>query len=141
MDILMFWTKMSFKILRVNHFHITIYLSYKCRWASQVAKMVKNLPAVQETWVWSLGKEDSLEKVMATYPSILARRIPWTEDPGGLQSMGFSKSWTSYTNADTLENWVTFYEKIRGYPMPPFGITRYRILGGNLQQIFQGYCF
>ena len=43
---------------------------------------------MQETWVRSLGREDSLEKEMATYPSILAWRIPWTEEPGGLQSMG-----------------------------------------------------
>ena len=50
--------------------------------------MVKNLPAVQKTWVWSLGWEDSLEKGMATHSSILAWRIPWTEEPGGLQSMG-----------------------------------------------------
>ena len=42
---------------------------------------------MQETWVWSLGQEDSLEKEMATHSSILARRIPWTEEPGGLQSM------------------------------------------------------
>ena len=49
--------------------------------------MVKNLPAKQETWVRSLGWEDRLEKGMAAYPSILAWRIPWTEEPGGLQSM------------------------------------------------------
>ena len=46
------------------------------------------LPAMQETWVWSLGQEDPLEKGMATYSSILAWRIPWTEEPGGLQSVG-----------------------------------------------------
>ena len=50
--------------------------------------MVKNLPAVQETWVRSLGWEDHLEKEMATDSSILAWRIPWTEKPGGLQSVG-----------------------------------------------------
>ena len=48
--------------------------------------MVKNLPAVQETWVQSLGQEDPLEKEMATYSSILAWRIPWTEELGGLQT-------------------------------------------------------
>ena len=52
------------------------------------AQMVKNLPVMQETWVQSLGWEDSLEKGMATHSSILAWRIPWTEEPGGLQSMG-----------------------------------------------------
>ena len=53
-----------------------------------VAWTVKNLPAVQETWVRSLGQEDPLEKGMATHSSILAWRIPWTEENGGLQSMG-----------------------------------------------------
>ena len=50
--------------------------------------MVKNLPAVQEIWVQSLGQEDPLEKGMATHSSILAWRVPWTEEPSGLQSMG-----------------------------------------------------
>ena len=53
-----------------------------------MAQTVKNLPAMQETQVQSLGQEDSLEKEMATHSSILAWRIPWTEEPGGLQSMG-----------------------------------------------------
>ena len=52
--------------------------------ASLVAQMVKNLPAMQETWYQSLGWEDSLEKEMATHSSILAWRIPRTEEPGGL---------------------------------------------------------
>ena len=50
--------------------------------------MVKKLPAIQETWIQSLGWEDSLKKGIATHSSILARRIPWTEKAGGLQSMG-----------------------------------------------------
>ena len=53
-----------------------------------VPEMVKSLPAVQETWVQSLGWEDPLEKGMATHSSILAWRIQWTEKPGRLQSMG-----------------------------------------------------
>ena len=53
-----------------------------------VAQMVKNLPAMQETWVRSLGLEDPLEKGLATHSSILAWRIPWTEKPGGLLSIG-----------------------------------------------------
>ena len=57
-------------------------------WASLVAQPVKNPPAMQETWVRSLGYEDPLEKGKATHSSILAWRIPWTEKPGGLQSMG-----------------------------------------------------
>ena len=52
-----------------------------------MAQMVKNLPAMQETQVRSLRQEDPLEKEMATHSSILAWRIPWTEEPGGLQSM------------------------------------------------------
>ena len=55
---------------------------------SQVAQWVKNLPAMQETWVRFLGWEDPLEKEMATHTSTLAWRIPWTEEPAGLQSMG-----------------------------------------------------
>ena len=57
-------------------------------WASLVAQMVKNLPAMQETQVQSLGQEDPLEKEMATHSCILAWRIPWTEELGWLQSMG-----------------------------------------------------
>ena len=53
--------------------------------------MVKNLPTMQETWVQSLGREDPLEKGMATHSSILAWRIPWTEEPGGLQSMALQR--------------------------------------------------
>ena len=60
--------------------------------ASLVAHMVKNLPAIQETWVQSLGWEDPVEKEMATHFSILAWRIPWTEEAGELQSMGLQES-------------------------------------------------
>ena len=56
-------------------------------WDFPIAQMVKNLPAMQETWLRSLGQEDPLEKEMATHSSILAWRIPWTEEPGRLQSM------------------------------------------------------
>ena len=55
---------------------------------SLVAQVVKNLPAMRETWVQSLGWEDSLEEEMAAHSSIVAWRIPWTEEPGGLQSTG-----------------------------------------------------
>ena len=57
-------------------------------WASLVAQSIKNPPAMWETWVLSLGWEDPLEEGMETRTSILAWRIPWTEEPGGLQSMG-----------------------------------------------------
>ena len=56
-------------------------------WASLVTQMVKNLPAMQKTWVRSMTLEDPLEEGVATHSSILAWRIPWTEEPGGLQSM------------------------------------------------------
>ena len=57
-----------------------------------MAQTVKNPPAMQEMWVRSLGWEDPLEKEMATLSSTLAWRIPWTEEPGGLQSMGSQES-------------------------------------------------
>ena len=60
-------------------------------WASLVAQMVKNLPAIQETWVQSLGGEDLLEKGTVAHSSILAWRTAWTEEPGGLQSIGSQK--------------------------------------------------
>ena len=60
--------------------------------------IVKNLPAMQETWVQFLGQEDPLEKEMATHSSILNWRIPWTLEPGGLQSMGVTKSWTQLSD-------------------------------------------
>ena len=66
---------------------ILFYLLFKI-WASLVAQMVKNPPSLQETWVQSLAWEDSLEEGMTTHSSILALRNPWTEEPGGLQSMG-----------------------------------------------------
>ena len=65
-----------------------------CKWtqgASLVAQTVKCLPVMQETWVLSLGWEDPLEEGTATHSSILAQRIPWTEEPDRLQSMGSQK--------------------------------------------------
>ena len=57
-------------------------------WASLVVQRLKHLPAMWQTWVQSLGWEDPLEKEMETHSSILAWKIPWTEEPGGLQSTG-----------------------------------------------------
>ena len=62
--------------------------------ASLVAQMVECLPAMWETWIRSLGQEDPLEKEMATHSSTLAWKIPWTEDPGRLQSMGLQTDMT-----------------------------------------------
>ena len=56
-----------------------------------MAQIVKNLPAIQETWVQPLGQEDPLEREMAIHFSIISWRIPWTEEPGGLQFMGLQR--------------------------------------------------
>ena len=80
-------------------------------WASLVAQMVKNLPAVQETQVWSLAQEDPLEKGMTTYFSILAWRIPWREEPGGLQSIESQRvghNWMTNTFTFNEMCWVSF---------------------------------
>ena len=86
--------------------------------ASLVAQMVKNLAAMQETQVWSLGWEDPLEKVTTTHSSILAWRIPWIEEPGGLQSMGSQRvghGWAantltfSLTHRKCIGKVVTFF--------------------------------
>ena len=60
--------------------------------AAHKVQSIKNLPAVQETWVWSLGQEDTLEREMATHSSIIAWKMPWTEEPGRLQSLGPQQS-------------------------------------------------
>ena len=70
---------------------------YFSGWASLI-KIVKNLPAMQETQVWSLDQEDPLEKGMTTHSSILAQRIPWTEEPGRLQSMGSQRVGHDWSN-------------------------------------------
>ena len=67
--------------------------------------MVKNPPAMWETWVWSLGLEDPLEKGLAIHSSILAWRIPWTKEPGRLQAMGLQR---------VGHNWVTFAHSLAG---------------------------
>ena len=81
----------------------------KWKRASWVAQMVKNLSAVQETWVWSLHWEDPLEKEMATHYSILAWRIPWMEEPGRLQSMGSQR--VGHDWATSLSIW-----HLQGFP-------------------------
>ena len=73
--------------------------------------MVKNLPAMQETWVQSLDQEDPLEKEMATYFSILAWEIPWTEEPGGFSPRGRKESDT--TDATTT-NRCTLFKRAHG---------------------------
>ena len=68
-------------------FHVSTALNFIIG-VGMVAQMIKNLPAVQETWVQPLGQEDPLEEGMATHSSILAWRVPWTEEPGELQCTG-----------------------------------------------------
>ena len=73
---------------------------------SLVAQTVKRLPTMWETWVWSLGREDPLEKEMATHSSILAWKIPWTEEPGRLQSMESQRvryDWATSLPGDLIE--------------------------------------
>ena len=81
--------------MKINHH---TYSSLACL----VAQMVKNLPAMKATQVWSLGLEDPLEKGMATHSSILTWRSPWTEEPGGLQCMKPQR---------IRHNWVTKYRQ------------------------------
>ena len=84
----------NFKILLIyfkledNYSVVGVWVNPRACYAFLVAQMVKNLPAMQETHVPSLGWEDPLEKGMATHSSILAWRIPWTEEPGGLHPWG-----------------------------------------------------
>ena len=98
------WGHTGYRTYSSVHFspmkiYLLVVLFLDIYWASLVAQMVKNPPAMHETWVQSLGWEDPLEKEMATHSSILAWRIPWAEKPGGLQSMGSQR---------VGHNWVTF---------------------------------
>ena len=71
-------------------------------WTSLVAQAVKNPPAMRETQVWTLGQENTLEKGMATHSSILSQKIPWTEEPGGLQSMRLQRVRHNWQTNTTL---------------------------------------
>ena len=93
------WVEPSLLCYTANS-HLLSILHKENVYASLVAQTVKNLPAVQETQVRSLGQEDFLEKGMATHSSILAWRISWTEEPGGLQSMELQRIrhiWANFT--------------------------------------------
>ena len=82
------WGKSQVHYYYQFFFFLVITMQLMGSWASLLAQMVKNQPAMQETWVRSLGWEDPLEEGMVTYSSILAWRSPWTEEPDGLQSTG-----------------------------------------------------
>ena len=77
---------------------IYIYIYIYIYMTPPVAQLIKNLTAMKETQVWSLGQEDALKKEMATHSSFLAWRTPWTDEPGGLQSVGVTKSWTGLSD-------------------------------------------
>ena len=100
-----------------NYLH-SIYIVFMTIWASLMAQMVKNPPAVQETWVQSLGWEDPLEEGIATHSSILAWRTPWTEEPGEPQSMRSQRvghDWATKHTYDYLHRiyrWFRVYGKV-----------------------------
>ena len=98
------WARVVTSEKPLCHFGASVSLSG----ASLVGQMVKSPPTMKETRVRSLGQEDPLEKEMATHSSILAWRIPWTEEPGGLQSRG-SHSWTR------LSDWTHCIRKMTGW--------------------------
>ena len=97
--------------------------------SSLVAQMIKNPTAMQETWVQSLGQEDPLEKGMATHSGILAWRIPWTEEPSGLQTMGSQRVRHDWMTEQQQQYWFIILYKLHGttiffyfcihYSMPP----------------------
>ena len=79
-----------------------------------MAQIVKNLPAMQETWILSLGQEDPPEKGMVTHSSILAWRIPWIEESGGPQSMGSQRvrhNWVTHTHTHTHTHAHTYQDR------------------------------
>ena len=89
-------------------------------WASLLAQMVRNLPAMQKTQVQSLGREDPMEKGMVTHSSILAWRIPWTEEPSRLQSMGSQRighDWVIFTSLhfrEIVKDWGAWHSAVHG---------------------------
>ena len=101
-EIYSLWNKLlSWQKFFFFFFLMTTVHTYPLIWASLVAQMVKNLPAMQDAWVQSLGQEDLLEKEMASHSRILTWRIPQTEEPGGLQSVGsqtVGHEWTNFTS-------------------------------------------
>ena len=86
-----------------DNVHLLLHTIITFHVPSLVAQMVKCLPAMWETQVWSLGQEDSLEKAIATHSSTLSWKIPWTEEPGRLQAMGLQRVRHDWVNS------LTFY--------------------------------
>ena len=98
-----FFPPVSLSLLSLAYFSHSLFFT---TFLSVVSQMVQNLSAVQETWVQSLGWKAPLEKEMATHSSILARRIPWTEEPGGLQSVGLQRVGHNWV-ANTYTQWFS----------------------------------
>ena len=127
---------------------ITIYTvlgiisSLEMIWASLVAQTVKNLPAVRETWVQSLGWEDPLEEGMATHSSILAWTISWTKEPGQLQFMGLQRVGHSWIDLACISKWgwlgifLSFYHAYLlwylGYTLYKWEVFAHRLFPGRV---------
>ena len=103
-----------FPVFPYFHFHVGFHTAG----ASLVAQTVKNSPALQETWVQSLGQEDPLEKRMATHSSILAWRTTWTEESGGIQSMGSQR--VRHDWATSLSLFIFMHWRRKWQPTPVF---------------------
>ena len=91
-------------------YNIHVYIIY-----IMVAQTVRNLPTMQDTWVQSLGQEDPLEKGMATHSSILACRIPWTEEPGGPQSVGLQRVGHDWATNNSNSSYLYCYSSYLSY--------------------------
>ena len=108
---LQYWQVDSLPLMPYIYIYIYIYMGFP-------GGLVKNLPAILETWVWSLGWENSLERGTAIYSSILAWRIPWTEEPGRLQSMGLQRvvlAWAAFIYIFVTIRRLYFYIKWNTY--------------------------
>ena len=122
----------------------------KCILISPEAQMIKSLPAMQETQVWFLGWEDTLAKETATHSSVLAWKIPWMEEPGGLQSMGLQSvrhNWA--TNSQSyLHSHVSFWKiqelncnNLRGWEVSNWSKWWGKILLGMILTLFFNRCY
>ena len=101
-----FFPSVSLSLLSLSYFSHSLFFTF---FLSVVSQMVENPPAVQETWVQSLGREDTAKKGMAAHSIILAWRIPWTEEPGGLQSVGLQRVGHDWV-ANTYTQWFSNYQ-------------------------------
>ena len=101
-----FWCLLKFHF--IESFYLIELFIIRQYQVSLVAQRVKHLPAMQETWVRSLGQEGPLEKEMATHSNTFAWKIPWTEEPGRLQSMGLQR--IGHDWASSLNNWMIWIQ-------------------------------